>query len=252
MPIIQSRRRFLASASLASAAGLIGAPKSLRAEPPPETTSVRLPVYYNVSDCQAPEYVADELLRAEGFTDIQLVDSGTGSDSADWLAKGELDFDWNYPTTHARSIEAGAAITVLAGLHTGCLELIARDGINDVADLKGKRVGIFVQTSAPHLLLIILAAYVGLDPYRDIEWVENEKATPMELFIDGKIDAFLGTPPEPQELRARRIGHVILRTSIDKPWSQYFCCMLAGSTDYVSKYPVATKRLLRAVLKSVD
>src|SRR5262245_41680906 len=43
MQIMQSRRRFLASASLVGAAGLVGAPRSLHAEPPPETTSVRLP-----------------------------------------------------------------------------------------------------------------------------------------------------------------------------------------------------------------
>ena len=47
----------------------------------------------------------------------------------------------------------------------------------------------------------------------------------MELFAEGKVDAFLGFPPEPQELRARKIGHVILNTATDKPWSQYFCCM---------------------------
>ena len=47
----------------------------------------------------------------------------------------------------------------------------------------------------------------------------------MELFVDGKVDAFLGFPPEPQELRARRIGRVILNTTTDRPWSQYFCCM---------------------------
>jgi len=249
---LHSRRRFLAGISLAGAAGLVGVSKPLHAEPPPEITSVRLPVYYKISDCQIPEYVAGELLRAEGFTDVRLVDSGTGSDSADWLAKGELDFDWNYPTTYARSIEAGGQITVLAGLHVGCLELFAREGINSIADLKGKRVGIFAQSSAPHVLVILLASYVGLDPYHDIEWIENEKESPKDLFIDGKIDAFLAQPPEPQELRARKIGHAILKTAVDKPWSQYFCCMLAGANDYVTKYPVATKRVLRALLKSVD
>jgi len=252
MRTLHSRRRFLTGISLASAAGLVGLSKPLHAEPPPETTSVRLPVYYKISDCQIPEYVAGELLRAEGFTDFRLVDSGTGPDSADWLAKGELDFDWNYPTTYARSIEAGAQITVLAGLHVGCLELFAGPGINSFADLKGKRVGIFAQSSAPHVLVILLASYVGLDPYHDIEWVENEKESPKDLFVDGKIDAFLAQPPEPQELRARKIGHAILKTAVDTPWSQYFCCMLAGATDYVSKYPVATKRVLRALLKSVD
>ena len=51
----------------------------------------------------------------------------------------------------------------------------------------------------------------------------------MELFAEGKVDAFLAFPPEPQELRARKIGRAILNTTTDKPWSQYFCCMLYGN-----------------------
>ena len=74
----------------------------------------------------------------------------------------------------------------------------------------------------------------------------------MELFAEGKIDAFLGFPPEPQELRARKIGHVILNSAVDRPWSQYFCCMLAASADFVDEHPVATKRVLRAILKAAD
>src|SRR6202008_1714528 len=68
----------------------------------------------------------------------------------------------------------------------------------------------------------------------------------------GKIDGFLAFPPEPQELRARHIGHVIVNTAVDRPWSDYFCCMLAGNREYVRKYPVATKRVVRAVLKAAD
>ena len=74
----------------------------------------------------------------------------------------------------------------------------------------------------------------------------------MQLFVDGKIDAFLGIPPEPQELRARKIGHMIVNSAVDRPWSQYFCCMLAANTDFVHKYPVATKRVMRAILKAAD
>ena len=55
----------------------------------------------------------------------------------------------------------------------------------------------------------------------------------MTLFAEGKIDAFLGFPPEPQELRARNIGHVVINSAVDRPWSQYFCCMLAGNADFV-------------------
>jgi NitT/TauT family transport system substrate-binding protein len=97
-----------------------------------------------------------------------------------------------------------------------------------------------------------MAAYVGLDPAKDIQWVVSSSINPLELFADGKIDAFLGFPPEPQELRARNIGHVILNTASDRPWSQYFCCALAGNRDFVRKHPVATKRVLRAILKATD
>jgi NitT/TauT family transport system substrate-binding protein len=74
----------------------------------------------------------------------------------------------------------------------------------------------------------------------------------MELFAEGKVDAFLGFPPEPQELRARQIGRVILDTTTDKPWSQYFCCMLVGNREFIQNYPVATKRVVRAMLKAND
>ena len=72
----------------------------------------------------------------------------------------------------------------------------------------------------------------------------------MQLFMDGKIDAFLGLPPEPQQLRDRQIGRVLLDSAVDRPYSHYICCLLIGSRDYVRNYPVATKRVLRAILKA--
>jgi NitT/TauT family transport system substrate-binding protein len=250
MPIAQNRRCFIAGAAAAGAAGLFGSPSKGRAEPPPETTKVRFPVFINASDCQAPMYVSEALLRAEGFTDIGFVPSGTGPDSADWLANGEIDFDWNFPPAHVQSIGKGAPIKVLAGMHVGCLELIANDRIGTVPGLKGKRAGIAELNGVSHLLLMLMAAYVGLDPDRDIEWVTGED--PLKMLADGEIDAFLATPPQPQLARERKIGHVLIDTAIDRPWAQYYCCMLATSASFAHQYPVATKRVLRALLKSVD
>jgi NitT/TauT family transport system substrate-binding protein len=51
-------------------------------------------------------------------------------------------------------------------------------------------------------------------------------------------------------LHARRVGHVIVDSTVDRPWSQYFCCMLAGHREFVRKYPIATKRVTRAILKA--
>ena len=99
-----------------------------------------------------------------------------------------------------------------------------------------------------------MAAQVGLDPANDIHWVTGTDTalSPMELFAEGKVDAFLGFPPNPQELRARHIGQVIVSTAMDRPWSQYFCCMLMGNREYVRNHPVATKRAMRAILKAAD
>ena len=74
----------------------------------------------------------------------------------------------------------------------------------------------------------------------------------MKKFAEGKLDAFLGFPPEPQELRARKVGHVVVNTATDKPWSQYFCCFVVAHQDFARKYPVATRRMLRALLKATD
>src|SRR6185312_1445150 len=82
MPIVQSRRHLLTNIAVAgaagvaglSAAGLYGGRKSVAAaQPPPEVSTIRIdagPIL-----CVAPEFVADSLLHAEGFTEIRYDDS---------------------------------------------------------------------------------------------------------------------------------------------------------------------------------
>jgi NitT/TauT family transport system substrate-binding protein len=250
MRMTQNRRRFLATLSSAGAAGLIGAHNSRAQERPPETTTVRLAKIAGI--CIAPQYVADELLRAEGFTDIRYVATDAGVPAALSLARGEVDFTANYAPALIIPIDAGEPITIVGGEHIGCFELFAREGIRSIPELKGKNVGVPSLGSSPHLFLSTMAAHVGLDPTRDIHWVTSSSPKPIELFASGKIDAFLGFPPEPQDLRARGVGRVIVNSAVDRPWSQYFCCMLAARRDYVRKHPTATKRVLRAILKATD
>ena len=70
-----SRREFLGGLTLMGTAGLLGLhSRPSAAEPPPETTRIRLVQIPSI--CQAPQYVAEELLRAEGFTDVQYIKKG--------------------------------------------------------------------------------------------------------------------------------------------------------------------------------
>ena len=251
LQITQSRRQFLTTLSLAAAAPLAGVPTARAAERPLETTTVRFVKIPGI--CNAPQYVAEELLRAEGFTDISYVGLvAAGAPAVDAVARGNADFTLTFAAPLAIGIDGGAPITVLSGVHIGCFELFGNENVRSIADLKGRSVGVQGLGSSQHVFTAAMAAYVGLDPAKDIHWVINPSAKPTELYEKGQIDAFLGFPPEPQDLRARHIGRVIVNSVVDRPWSQYFCCMLAGSRDYVSKYPVATKRVLRAVLKADD
>jgi NitT/TauT family transport system substrate-binding protein len=249
MPMMQTRRGFLSTFSLAGAASLLRTTPSLAAEGALETTTVRLPKLPGV--CVSPQYVAEELLHAEGFTDVRYVET-SASGAPEAIGRGKLDFGLSYAALFLPAIDAGQPISVLAGIHVGCFELFAKDDIRNVAELKGRSVGVQDWGSTAHVLVALMAAHVGLDPAKDIRWVTDPAAQPIEQFVQGKIDAFLGFPPQPQDLRARHIGHVIVNSTVDRPWSQYFCCMLAGNRDYVRNHPVATKRVVRAILKATD
>jgi NitT/TauT family transport system substrate-binding protein len=245
--MMYTRRRFLTMASLGAAANLVHSRGLLAGEEALETTSVRL--FRGTPICGAPAYVAEELLRTEGFTDIRYVEPVNGLTPSEVLRRGEIDFISGFAIQQLKALDAGVPLRVLAGLHAGCFEFFAQKNIHGIAELKGKSVGLKL---SPEDLLTLMAAQVGLDPMKDIHWVTGPSLDPLELFAEGKIDAFLGFPPEPQELRARHAGHVIVSTAADRPWSQYFCCMLSGNRDYVRTYPVATKRALRAILKATD
>ena len=119
MPIIQGRRRFLSNLALAGAAGLGGtgavtlggARSSVAAEPPPEITTIRFekdPVA-----CVAPP-IPDELLRAEGFTDIRYVelteahvrraDAANVSSIDEMIVSGDVDFGRDFVPSHIATL----------------------------------------------------------------------------------------------------------------------------------------------------
>jgi NitT/TauT family transport system substrate-binding protein len=248
----RDRRKFLKDvAAVVGATGLFGYDLRLAAaEPPPETTRIRL--VHAPEICLAPQYLAEELLRLEGFSQIEYV-RVTGPDANVLLVEGKADLTLDAATGLIPVLDGGRPIVLLAGIHGGCYELFGNKRVRTIRDLKGKRAAIISLESGDYVYIASMMLYVGMDPRKDITWVEGKtQDEAMRLFVDGEADAFLGFPPQPQKLRAKKIGHVIVDTSRDKPWSQYFCCMLAGNREFVRKHPIATKRALRAILKATD
>jgi len=216
---------------------------------------MKIRLVHSPAICFAPQYLAEELLRLEGFTEVQYVDIASNFPAdfpADVLAKGEVDIAMDASPTLVHNMDGGKPVVTLAGIHAGCYELFGNKRVNAVRDLKGKDVAIGGFGGADYLLLSSMLAYVGINPLKDVNWITGRTIVAMELFAEGEADAFMGFAPQPQELRARKIGHVIVNTAQDRPWSQYFCCMVAANREFVARYPVATKRALRAYLKAAD
>lgn len=246
-----SRRKFLSTAALAGTGAVLGLRSDgIAAEPPPETKRIRL--IWIPSTCHTPQYLAEDLLRGEGFPDVEYVKRTSSADISPTLAAGEADINMNFAGPVLLNLDAGQPLVVLAGVHVGCFELFGGSGIRTVRDLKGKTVAVDAMGSSQHVFLSSMLANVGINPRRDVNWVTHPSPKHIELLATGKTDAVLAFAPWPQEFRERKIGRLVVNSTTDRPWSHYFCCMLIGNREFVQRHPIAVKRAMRAILKAAN
>ena len=251
-PARWSRRAFVRALTLAGTAKILAVRAAPAAtEPPPETTRLAL---VQSGLCFAPQYVAEALLRAEGFSDVTYVQKTTPIENYEALASGTAHLGFGYASALIARIDGGDPVVFVAGGHVGCQQIVANERVQAIRDLRGKRIAIVGPGAPDHIQFASILAYLGIDPRTDIAWVSHggTPADGMRLFVEGAVDACLLSPPLTQEFRAQGIGRVLLDTTLDRPWSQYFCCMLVANREFARRHPVATKRALRAILKAAS
>ena len=244
-----NRCDFLAQAAALTGGSLLPFSNAARAEPPPETKHIRL--LKGTAICNAPAFIAEDLLRAEGFSEVEYIkqDRVRGASA---IAEGLADITlWDVFAT-LPVMDVGKPVVVLAGIHAGCWELFANGRVDELSNLKGKTVAIRDFNLGDHVLLSSMLAYVGINR-STVNWVKGPTfADGLRLFVEGKANAYMAFAPQGQALRAKNIGRVIVDTAQDRPWSQYYCCVAIGHRDFVRAHPAAAKRALRALLKATD
>ncbi len=227
---------------------------SIAVTEPPETTTVRI---VNPVECDPGLWLAKDYLREEGFTDITFVP--TPFTSRDWITNRLADFACAHPEFVVGTIDDGLPLVVVAGLHSGCLELWVRDGIANYRDLRGKRISVRVRDISDqfYAFFATLLGYIGI-ALTDVQFMAatgpNDYAGMISAFTEGRADAVLAGAAQGPILRRlpRPPGHVILETMTEKPWSQYYCCHLVANRDWARQNPIATKRVTRALLRATD
>ena len=101
-------------------------------------------------DLHLPLYLAEELLRLEGFTQVEYVEFKTGNLFTAAVATGQVDLALNFIGPLVISMDERAPIVILAGVHAGCFELFGSGQVRAIRDLKGKTVAVPGQRE-PHM-----------------------------------------------------------------------------------------------------
>src|SRR6516225_8436045 len=135
--------------------------------------STRIKVCYLGLTCEPPIFVAYEKgFFAEEGLDVELVKSDWDS-MRDGLGLGRFQATHHLLMYMMKPIENGLDVRITGGIHTGCLRVQAgrKTDVKTLEDLKGKKIGVGVLGSPPHLFASRAMAAQGLHPEKDVEWV---------------------------------------------------------------------------------
>jgi len=170
-------------------------------------------------------------------------------DSINALAAGQLDANSQTLNDTLTSVAAGSdqRIVLVNDNSTGNDQVIVRDGINSIDDLKGKKIGIEAGV-VDHFLLALGLRDAGLS-LSDVEVVNLETGAAAASFAAGQLDAVGAFAPFTTQA-LKRDGSKVLFDSADFPGS--IPDHLAVSGDLIEKRPEDVQKLINAWFMTLD
>lgn len=152
------------------------------------------------------------------------------------------------PTIVSLTTEAGGWDPVILGSthSTSRWRIISQPDINDVRDLKGKRIGYSGVGAVTHLMAISVAETLGWDPRFD--WSMLGEALGVEALELDQVDAIIG--PELHATMAVDAGYKVLADLGD------YHLPVAGSSflfdrEWLAQHPDTAKRFMRSAVEAI-
>ena len=220
---------------------------------PPEVTQIRLPLQRSeLNPCLSPLYVAEPFLRDEGF-EPEYVPVSVTDDWEQLMGDNVMDIAQDFAASIAEGVDLGRKLTILAGVHIGCYELFARDGIRSIGDLAGGKVAVPFgddEILPSYAFMVTIMNFIGVPANRVVTSHDPDKLP--GLLQSHEVDAVLALQPSGENLRNLEGVRVIFDSATDPPFVNQYCCMFFANSGFVNKNPVATLRALRALLKAAD
>lgn len=182
--------------------------------------------------------LAVDLVNFSGSTD-QLLEA---------IATGHADAGVGMALRWLKPLEQGFDVKIAAGLHGGCMRLIAakRAGISGIADLKGKTVAVSDMASPAKNFFSVLLVKAGLDPTRDVSW-RQFPGNLLALAIEkGEADALADNDPVAWGY-AKDPNLVEVATNLSGEYADRTCCLLGLRGSLLKEDKAVAARLTRAL-----
>ena len=165
------------------------------------------------------------------------------------LTRGEIDFADGDPSAYIPGISNGVPAKLVGNMwrYSGCYWLIAKDGIDSIADLKGKTVGTAAAAGGMKLSVLKMLESEGIGE-DDVELVANGVYQgAYATFTSGEVDATIIHNPYAALAEAEGTGHILGRAWDYIP--DYYTGTLIASDRMINEEPEKLQRVITAYYK---
>jgi NitT/TauT family transport system substrate-binding protein len=207
--------------------------------------------------CGAPVYIAYEkgFFAAEGF-DVELISADTETRKIG-LNNGTIPVV-NGDFQFFQSIENGVNVSVVEGLHKGCIKFLVRadSDIYNVNDVRGKTIGIDEVGGTPHQVAAVWIEKAGISAdqaKKEVTFLPFEEGNlQVEALRSGDIDVAALWDPFASVQEKSDEFRVIFDLATDPLFSDHYCCYLYASNKWIEEKPEQLAALLRAYRSAMD
>ena len=215
-------------------------------------------VLYGTGLCGVPFHVAKQLgfFEAEGLVeDVDYTFFKSDSAQNELFATGNLDVGNGLLASKLAPLDNGLEIKTVAGLHTGCIQILGRaeSGINTVEDLRGKRIGVSALASSAHIISqrVLANAGIGVTPENsEVEFVVFTASELPLVLENGAVDAIVTEDPTATTLIVDGLATSIYNYGVSEYLKDEYCCTLWVNAAALERYPYQVGRVVNAILKA--
>ncbi|MBQ3379217.1 MAG: ABC transporter substrate-binding protein [Clostridia bacterium] len=214
-----------------------------------------LKVAYSPSLCQAPLHIAVE----KGFFEEEGIDAENIQVEAahvmEAVGAGQVDVGFGLIGKFLLPIENGLNIRFTAGIHTGCIKILSLpdSGINSIADLRGKKIGVTGLAGAETIVAKRALANEGIsfdEQAPEVEFLVFASSDMGQALQNGAVDVIALADPNASQYEDEYGLTVLLDTAASEGFRDEYCCGAFVTEALATEHPEIAAAYTRAVLKA--